>query len=176
MSRRNQLILVMTLVAALGKTPLPTAVAGSKEGLWITNSAAPVSGGPFTSEFQGRKLKLKGSRHPAADFAYYFGNVGLYGGVGAPQGIAFDSSGWLWTAYCAAVYQGVGTVVGTSPEQLHRAARHKKLTQQIVISESNGYFDCPKALAFDTTGNLWVANSGSELGSPSLIEIRADDL
>jgi secreted PhoX family phosphatase len=107
---------------------------------------------------------------------FRFQDAGVTGGLGPPQGIVFDSDGDLWISYCGAIFQGTGTIIGISTAQLRGIAKHRTAATKAVISEADLDFDCPDGLAFDRGGNLWVANSGSELGGPSLVEFKASDL
>jgi ligand-binding sensor domain-containing protein len=68
-------------------------------------------------------------------------------------GLAFDASGNLWVANplgnTVFEYAASQLLVSVSP------------TPNIVLSASSGSLNAPYVLAFDASGNLWVANAGS---------------
>jgi sugar lactone lactonase YvrE len=71
-----------------------------------------------------------------------------------PTGLAFDSLGDLWVAN-----QGSNTVVEFTPAELDTSGSP---TPNVTLSANPAdSLDHPDALAFDSSGQLWVANSNS---------------
>ncbi len=76
------------------------------------------------------------------------------GSLDCPTGLAFDASGALWVAN----FFG-NTVVEFSPGQLLRSGSP---TPAVTLSASSGgSLSGPSGVAFDSQGNLWVANATS---------------
>ena len=75
-------------------------------------------------------------------------------GPGHPTGLAFDASGALWMSDSRS-----NKIVKYSAEQLETSGF---LTPAVVLSPLGTTLVNPTGLAFDASGNLWVANSGSQ--------------
>ena len=75
-------------------------------------------------------------------------------GPGHPTGLAFDASGAMWMSDSQS-----NKVVKYLPEQLETSGF---LTPAVVLSTLGTTLVNPSGLAFDESGNLWVANSGSQ--------------
>jgi sugar lactone lactonase YvrE len=72
--------------------------------------------------------------------------------IGVPLAIAFDASGDLWVASA----QGLHTsLLAFTPGQI---AMSGDVVPAIVIGSNGGSLDLPNALAFDRSGDLWVAD------------------
>jgi hypothetical protein len=92
-----------------------------------------------------------------------------------PQGLAFDASGNLWVTNA-----GSGTAVEFTPGQLiaNGTPTPAVTIGPYSVNAGNSLWG-PTALAFDSNGNLWVANSsgpGQTLQSPTLVELAASSL
>jgi sugar lactone lactonase YvrE len=72
--------------------------------------------------------------------------------VNAPQGLTFDSSGDLWVAN-----SNTNTVCEYTKSELALASPAPSVT---ISSDPSGDLNTPGGLAFDSSGDLWVANTG----------------
>jgi sugar lactone lactonase YvrE len=129
-----------------------SSLAFDKDGnLWALNGAAPENVVRFSPD------QLMRSGTPAAAFS-------LTPGLSAAADIAFDAAGNLWiTDYGASAvvkYAAAQLVPGSNPGQA------------TWIRSINGSLANPAGLAFDSSGNLWVANAGNN----TLVEFAADQL
>jgi sugar lactone lactonase YvrE len=88
------------------------------------------------------------------------------GSLSTPIGVAFDVAGNLWVANA-----GGPTVVRYTPAQL---AVSGAPVPNVTLSSDGSSFVSPFGLAFDNSGNLWVANRTAV--SSSLEMIAADQL
>jgi hypothetical protein len=79
-------------------------------------------------------------------------------GVDGPEGLTFDSSGDLWVANNSGGANGGGAVVEYSKAELAKASPLPTVT--ISGGPRHNIFT-PTGLAFDPSGNLWVANEGA---------------
>jgi len=87
-----------------------------------------------------------------------------------PAGLAFDKSGGLWVAN-----ELSNTVTLFAASQL--AAGGNQTPTVILSSNETGSIERPRGIAFDSVGNLWVANythQASPLGT--VVEFAATDL
>jgi secreted PhoX family phosphatase len=144
-------------------SPTPTATissgsSGSLEGpdglafdrsgdLWVANYDE-VTGADSLVEFAPNQLTT-GSPTPTATISSSSSES-----LDEPQGLAFDSSGDLWVAN-----DNANTVVELKPRQLVTGAPTPAVT---VSSALSGSLDGPADLAFDASGDLWVANYNSD--------------
>jgi sugar lactone lactonase YvrE len=80
------------------------------------------------------------------------------------QPLAFDANGNLWVGNA-----GNSSVVEFAANQL---APSGAPIPAVFLAPRNGSLDVPTGLAFDNSGNLWVANSGS----PTLVRFDASQL
>ena len=105
--------------------------------LWVSNST-----GNTVVEYTAQQLASSGSPTP---------NVTISGGgLSAPARLSLDVYGNLWVPNA-----GSSTVAQYSAAQLLVGGN---LTPAISFTAESGSLDAPQALAFDTEGNLWVAN------------------
>jgi secreted PhoX family phosphatase len=85
-------------------------------------------------------------------------------GFSQPRRLAFDSHGNLW------VPNSVGsTVVELTASQLTSTGTP---TPAVTLSATGGSLDAPRGIAFDGSGNLWVANYGGS----SVVEYTSSQL
>jgi hypothetical protein len=81
---------------------------------------------------------------------------------GAPQGVAFDSTGDLWVIDGGTVSAG-GTVQPAlfefTPAQLAALGTHNSPTPNLTIQSADFVF--PQQAVFDAKGNLWVSDNGA---------------
>ena len=117
--------------------------------LWVANlgtqSECFRAKGASVVEFTPSQLVASGSPAPAVALLR-----GTY--LNGPFMIAFDASGNLWLA------NGANTpysVVAFSPSQLTTSGI---TTPAIVLTANGGSLDGPAGLAFDASGDLWIAN------------------
>ena len=80
-------------------------------------------------------------------------------GLNAPNAVTFDSSGNLW------VVDGHRVLEYTKPFATHEAASlvigQNTFTNSSTVTTSTG-MDMPAGIAFDSSGNLWIADSGND--------------
>jgi len=69
-----------------------------------------------------------------------------------------------------------GLVFELTQKQLLKLKNGEGVNAAKVEFEDPYDFDCPSSLEFDQGGNLWVLNTGTNYGSPSIIEYSADQL
>lgn len=106
--------------------------------LWFSNLARGVVG-----RFDAAQLAASGSPAPALEI----------GGLDGPGALAFDAAGNLWVAAA-----GAGRVLKFAASSLSNPAATAALTLEVrtpppvVVSRGS-----PSGLAFDASGNLWVA-------------------
>jgi sugar lactone lactonase YvrE len=72
--------------------------------------------------------------------------------IGVPLAIAFDASGNLWVASAQGSHS---SLLAFTPGQISTSGN---VVPAIVIGSNGGSLDLPNALAFDRSGNLWVAD------------------
>ena len=79
-------------------------------------------------------------------------------GLNAPNALAFDSSGNLW------IVDGHRVLEYSAPFSTHEAASlvigQNTFTNSSVVTTSTGV-DSPDGIAFDSSGNLWIADGGN---------------
>jgi hypothetical protein len=111
--------------------------------------------------------------------------------LNSPSSITFDTLGNLWVAFDsggtlgntgglemfgAADLNGSGTVTSTPATTINAALFDTVLLDRHTVLSS---FDSPDGLAFDSVGNLWIANTlqpAAGLGGGSLVEFSASEL
>ena len=125
---------------AAALTPVKSGAAVGAEGrIFVANEGAPGSTGSVT------EYTVRGS-----------GNVRpiltISRGVNQPYGLAFDASGNLWVAN-----NNSNTVVEYKKSELAKASPAPSV---IISSSPDQALNGPSGLAFDSSGNLWVANNG----------------
>lgn len=95
------------------------------------------------------------------------------GSFGAPQGVTFDAAGDLWVIDGGTVSTG-GTVAPAldefTPSQL--AALRTNSAPKPHVSVSSQLFTFPQQAIFDSAGNLWVSDNGSN----AVFEFTAEQL
>jgi sugar lactone lactonase YvrE len=132
----------VTLSATAGSLSGPRALAFDASGnLWVANSS-----GPTLVAFTVSQLASSGSPTPAVTLSASSGSLNM------PVGLAFDASGNLWVAN-----DGNASVVEFTVSQL---ASSGSPTPAVTLSATAGSLDGPFGLAFDASGNLWVASVG----------------
>ncbi|MGP8207758.1 MAG: NHL repeat-containing protein [Acidimicrobiales bacterium] len=125
--------------------------------LWVANYDE-VTGANSLVEFAPSQLTT-GSPAPTAVIS-----SDTSGSLDEPEGLAFDSSGDLWVAN----YSG-NSLVEFAPRQL---ATGSPAPTAVISSDTSGSLDEPEGLAFDSSGDLWVANYNSS----TLVEYTPDEL
>lgn len=136
--------------------PGPTALAFDGSGnLWVVDAASNS-----LVEFAANTLLSLGNPDPltiVSDSA---------GSLAHPLGLAFDQSGNLWVANGAV---GVNTVVEFTASQLAAGGNQ---SASVTLSANGASLVLPTGLAFDASGDLWVAN----LNGPSIVEFTPSQL
>ncbi len=123
--------------------PTPSAAAFDANGdLWVA-----LEENSEVAEYTASELASSGSPMPAVTISASSGSLN------GPFGIAFDAGGDLWVANA-----GSSTVVGFAASQLTSSGSP---TPAVTIGASSGSLNEPFAIAFDASGDLWVANGES---------------
>lgn len=119
----------------------PVALAFDAHGnLWVANAVRNT-----VVEFASAQLAATGSPTPAVTLR------DTASSISGPLALAFDASGKLWVANGNS---HADTVVAFTPAQLAASGR-----PQPAIVLTSSAFSNPAALAFDASGDLWVANN-----------------
>jgi streptogramin lyase len=119
--------------------------------LWVANRASGT-----LVRFDPSQLAAGGAPVPAV----------ILSGLGLPTSIAFDAAGSLWVSDSRA-----NTLAGYSAAQL---AASGSPAPAVVLSAASNSLVKPSGLAFDASGNLWVANTnGASLASFSPGQLEA---
>jgi secreted PhoX family phosphatase len=95
------------------------------------------------------------------------------------DGLTFDSSGNFWGTFCrdAAGDTTGGLIFELTQAQLQKLNHGGSVKPKVEFENPDGsLFDCPSALEFDKSGNLWVANSGASNLNPSIMKYAANQL
>ncbi len=133
----------VTLAAAAGSISHPVLLAFDRSGdLWVTNSGVPGT----VVEFTASQLAASGTPTPSVTLTTNGSNS-----LNNPGSLAFGPRGGLWVGN-----DGNNTVVNFTPAQLSVSGNP---TPAVTLTSTvSGSINTPDALAFDRTGNLWVAN------------------
>jgi sugar lactone lactonase YvrE len=132
----------VTISASGGSLLQPTALAFDASGnLWVVNTASVV-------EFGQSQLATTGSPSPAVTLT----DDGA-GSLTGPLALAFDQSGNLWISDGNADRD---TLVEFTASQLTASGSP---TPAVILKPSTGTANHVAGLAFDASGDLWVANS-----------------
>jgi len=106
--------------------------------LWVANF-----GNGTLARFDPAQLTTTGAPAPAA----------VISGLHRPAALAFDRAGSLWVSDLQAA-----TIVAYDAEQLERSGSP---TPRVKLTGARNSLSAPSALAFDSDGDLWVANVGN---------------
>lgn len=143
----------------------PATPAAQSQALWISNTNSDDS---FISELVDSQLVRSGI--PRASLNTGHSNVGPVGKIG------FDGAGNLWIPFCGDENLTYGLVAAFSPAALAKFAAGDRRVKPIA-ELTGAAFNCPIALAFDHSGNLWVENAGFfDHPGQSIIEYTAASL
>jgi sugar lactone lactonase YvrE len=144
----------VTLSATSGSLSGPAGLAFDLGGnLWVANANAST-----VVQFTASQLTASGSPTPAVTLS------ATSGSLSGPAGLAFDQRGNLWVANANA-----STVVEFTASQL---AASGSPTPPVTLGATSGSLDAPSGLAFDRSGDLWVANDISG----TVVEFTASQL
>lgn len=120
--------------------------------LWVTaQSLNPATESEGILEFTRNQLVASGSPTPAVTISPIGTPPEI--SIDGAQPLAFDAHGNLWIANA-----GNSSVVEFSAEQLTSSGAP---IPAVFLAPRDGSLAVPTGLAFDNSGNLWVANSGS---------------
>ena len=141
--------------ASAGSLQQPFGLAFDKNGnLWVSNAT-----GNTLVEFTSSQLATSGSPTPAVTLTAASNSI-----VG-PLLIAFNATGNLWVPNS---FTGYNTIVEFAASQLVASGSP---TPAVTLTEGAGIMRNPSGLAFDASGDLWVANGGG-----SVVEFTASQL
>ena len=144
----------VTLSASSGSLNGPAGVAFDANGnLWVANAGANT-----VVQLAASYLTASGSPTPAVTLG------ATNGSLNGPSALAFDANGNLWVANANA-----STVVEFTGSQL---AGSGSPTPAVTLSATNGSLSSPSSLAFDASGDLWIANDVSS----TVVEFGASQL
>jgi sugar lactone lactonase YvrE len=131
----------VTLSATSGSLSGPAGLAFDANGnLWVANANSNT-----VVEFAASQLAASGSPTPTVRLG------AANGSLNGPFCLAFDASGNLWVTNTNA-----STAVEFTASQL---AASGSPTPAVTLSATNGSLSSPSGLAFDASGDLWVANA-----------------
>ena len=131
----------VTLSATSGSLSGPAGLAFDANGnLWVANATSST-----VVRLAASQLAASGSPTPAVTLG------ATNGSLDGPFCLAFDASGNLWVTNTNA-----STVVEFTASQL---AASGSPTPAVTLSATNGSLSAPSGLAFDASGDLWVANA-----------------
>jgi sugar lactone lactonase YvrE len=131
-----------------------TARAGSG-GLWISNSGSAYTTVQYTA------AQLAGTTSAAAA-------TSITTGTTAQQGAAFDANGNLWLA----MYGGTSVVEFSASQLTTGGTPTPAVTISANAGANEGALESPSGLAFDASGDLWVANNAQA----SIVEFTPSQL
>jgi sugar lactone lactonase YvrE len=124
--------------------------------LSAAGASAATTGTLFVANFGGAGASGTGATGSVTSYRVSAdGNVAalrtIEAKINAPQGVVFDRSGDLWVAN-----SNTNTLFEYTKSQLAKASPTPLV---IISSNSSGSLSGPGGLAFDRSGNLWVANT-----------------
>ena len=145
------------------------------QALWVVDG----SGRSNISIFQGSRLGQKTGIVASGGVSATANDEPLYG-------LTFDSSNDLWLSFCGG-QNASGYVAELTARSLRALANLGSAEFKIIIEDpsaedsSSGppeYLACPRGMAVDQSGNLWVETSGAEetSQSPALLEYASIQL
>jgi DNA-binding beta-propeller fold protein YncE len=118
--------------------------------LWVANRNPYNSQCPIVRssvvEFTPSQLAASGSPAPAVTL------IPPFGVMSGPFMLAFDASGRLWVTNSE---NSTSSVLAFSPSQLMASGNP---TPAMTLTANAGSLDGPTGLAFDASGDLWIAN------------------
>jgi hypothetical protein len=146
----------VTLSANGGSLNVPTGVAfDAGNNLWVVNAADSSA-----VEFTPSQYATTGAPAPAVMLT---SNAGSLRG---PLGLAFDKAGDLWVSDGNT---GANRIAEFGPSQLSASGSP---VPAVTLAANGASLSVPTGLAFDESGNLWVANGGGA----SVVEFAASQL
>jgi len=131
--------------------------------LWVVDSGTGEPGTAAIFEFDSSQLKNNGDVTPT--FFLTSSDNFVF-----PQFAAFDAHQNLWVSDVGA-NEG-GEIFEFTNEQLTTTPPGGDQEPALILQDSEDPFDSPLGIAFDSVGNLWVANNGDS----DLLEFNADKL
>jgi secreted PhoX family phosphatase len=152
---------VFTIVASLtpahAEEPSYFSTGSSPQALWVADSSA-------FAEYSGKHLVVA------------FIQLGY-----TPSSMTFDSGGNFWGTYCTNIDGNpkLGFIFELTQPQIHDIEDGLTVTPKVEFQNPKSAalnFDCPSAIQFDQSGNLWVANKGADTKKPSIMKYTPDQL
>ena len=143
--------------------------------------AAPLHAGDSTSATAAKSKKQALWMTVGLGFAELAGStirIAFGSANSTPGSMTFDANGNFWGTFCQGGGTGTeGLVFELTQNQLLKLENTGGLkAAKVAFDDPASLFDCPTALQFDQSGNLWVANSGRSFDRPSIMEYAADQL
>lgn len=130
--------------------PFGVAVDGSGN-IWTTNFGSISGGGWGTSV-----IEIKSGASSCVPTTCIVFSGGSF--FNAPIGITADKNGNIWITNNGGV-MSIGSTAGTTVTEIIAGATSCTLTNCIVFSDPS-IFNGPTGIAADSTGNIWVSNTG----------------
>jgi hypothetical protein len=132
-------------------TPTPTPTLAPAAALWIENSFSAT-----ITEFKGTTLTTPGVSVPTSTVVNQSANL-------SPDtaGVIFDSSDNQWATVCGNNSGNHGSITEFTAAAVAKLATNSTPAADVVLSDSGtgDLVNCPWAIAFDKSGDLWAANS-----------------
>ncbi len=141
-----------------------TADQAARQGLWIANVSSPN----FISEISSDQLGHSGIPKRALNTGP--SNAGTLGAI------AFDTIGNLWIPFCSDADPEHGVVAAFSPSALTKIAHNHFRGVTVAAELRNSSITCPRALAFDSLGNLWISNGWTPTAAASFVRYKSSGL
>lgn len=149
--------IIASLNPAHGEEPSSAATGSSgSQALWVADSSA-------FAEYVGKHLVLA------------FNNPGF-----TPYSMTFDSSGNFWGTFCTNIDGNpkLGLIFELTKSEILDIENGLLVTPKVEFQNPKLplNFDCPAAIQFDQSGNLWVANKGADTKKPSIMKYTMSQL
>jgi streptogramin lyase len=160
------LLVTMSLLigaAGCGGSDNSSSRTSSASGLWIPNFNSSS-----ITVISAKLSKVSGT--PTA------GATNENAAILSPEEVLFDKRGNLWITACSDPVYGLGSILKYSAKQVSQFAKNLSPDPEVTITDDGtaGLVDCPYGEAFDSSGNLWIANRfGSDLAefTPDQLEV-----
>lgn len=142
-----------------GESSSVSASSSASQALWAADAQV-------FEEFNGKHLVLA------------FGQLGY-----TPYSMTFDSMGDFWGTWCTdpSMNPKLGLIFELTQSQIQKIEQRSTVEPVTEFANpksppANLSFDCPAAIQFDQSGNLWVANKGGGTGQASIMEYTVSQI